>query len=141
MKYEPQTIYHIYNQGNNRQPIFFQEKNYIFFLNKMRTHLLPHVEILCYCLMPNHFHWLVYTKESACLPSNAVKPRAKYNGGISILKENRGNHLSDDSKSSDKYPVDYQQKLSRSIGTLLSSYTRAINKQEGRNRTATSEQS
>ena len=132
MKYEPQTIYHIYNQGNNRQPIFFNDDNYIFFLRKMRTHLLPYVDVLCYCLMPNHFHWLVYTKDTSCLLSDAVKPRAKFNGGVSILKEKNGN-LSDNLKSSDKYSsADYQQKLSRSIGTLLSSYTRAINKQEDR---------
>ena len=136
MKYEPQTIYHIYNQGNNHQPIFFQEKNYIFFLNKMRTHLLPHVEILCYCLMPNHFHWLVYTKESACLPSNAVKPRQLLNGGVSSLKQKDSSKSGGDSKSPPDYSTrnskDYQQNLSHAIGILLSSYTRAINKQEGR---------
>jgi putative transposase len=129
MKYHPQTIYHIYNQGNNQQPIFFNADNYIFFLQKMRKHLSPHVEFLSYCLMPNHFHWLVYTKDSACAPSNAVKPRQKFNGGVSILSEK---DWSDDLKSSDQYLEDYQQNLSRSIGTLLSSYTRAINKQEGR---------
>ena len=72
---------------------------------------------------------MVYTKESACEQNNTVKPRQKFNGGISRLNEK---NLSDDFKSSDKYSADYQQKLSRSIGTLLSSYTRAINKQENR---------
>ena len=55
MKFEPHTIYHIFNQGNNRQPIFFQERNYYFFLEKMKTHLLPYGDIIAYCLMPNHF--------------------------------------------------------------------------------------
>lgn len=130
MKYEPHTIYHIYNQGNNQQPIFFNDDNYIFFLRKMRKHLLPYVDFLCYCLMPNHFHWLVYTKEEACLPSNAVKPRQLFGGRI-IQNQSSG-----DSKSSDDYPLrysdDYQQNLSQAIATLLRSYTRAINKQENR---------
>lgn len=59
MHFETGDIYHIYNQGNNRQRIFFDRENYLFFLRKMREHLLPHVNILAYCLMPNHFHWMV----------------------------------------------------------------------------------
>lgn len=105
MRYEPNTVYHIYNQGNNRQKIFFTHANYLYFIKKMRTHLLPNVDILCYCLMPNHFHWLVYTKEEAC---------AIYQ------KNGQSNHI---------YP---QQNLSQSIGVLLSSYTHAINRQEKR---------
>lgn len=30
----------------------------------MRSRLLNHCDILAYCLMPNHFHMLVYTKSS-----------------------------------------------------------------------------
>lgn len=66
MKYSPNTIYHIYNQGNNKQIIFPEERNYIFFLKKVRKHLLPCVDILAYCLMPNHFHFLIYTNEKSC---------------------------------------------------------------------------
>ncbi|MFK7947925.1 MAG: transposase [Saprospiraceae bacterium] len=113
MQFEPNTIYHIYNQGNNRQQIFYKEENYIYFLRKMRKQLLPHVEFLAYCLMPNHFHWLVLTKESACLPSNSLKAGHRKSSG--------------DSKSPDDY---YIQNLSNSIAILLRSYTRAINKQE-----------
>lgn len=31
----------------------------MFFLKKVKKHLLPHVEIVAYCLMPNHFHFMV----------------------------------------------------------------------------------
>ncbi len=31
---EPNNLYHIYNQGNNRQQIFFDKENYYFFLEK-----------------------------------------------------------------------------------------------------------
>ena len=62
MRFYPEQVYHIYNRGNNRQKIFFEEENYVFFPRKVRRQLLPHVKMLCYCLMPNHFHFLIYTR-------------------------------------------------------------------------------
>lgn len=53
-------IFHIYNQGNNKGKIFFNEENYLYFIRKMREFILPYADIMAYCLMPNHFHILVY---------------------------------------------------------------------------------
>jgi putative transposase len=61
--YEVGQLYHVYNQGNNHQKIFFKRENYLFFLEKVRKELLPYTDILAYCLMPNHFHFLVCIKE------------------------------------------------------------------------------
>ncbi len=87
----PETFYHIYNRGNNRQPIFLLRDNYVYFLRKVRKHLFPHVKIVAYCLMPNHFHFLVNTNSD----------------------------------------ID-ESKFSNDLRVMLSSYTRAINKQENR---------
>jgi putative transposase len=68
--------YHVYNRGNNRQPIFFGEETYYFFLRRVRELLLVGEEptgvpepgsvgvgnrcsVVAYCLMPNHYHLLV----------------------------------------------------------------------------------
>ena len=59
MEFFENELYHIYNRGNNRQQIFFKPDNYLYFLNKVRKFLLPHCDILAYCLMPNHFHFLI----------------------------------------------------------------------------------
>lgn len=63
MQFQQHTLFHIYNRGNNRQTIFFERENYLYFLFKVRKYLLPHCEILSYCLMPNHFHLLIYADE------------------------------------------------------------------------------
>jgi REP element-mobilizing transposase RayT len=53
-------FYHIYNRGNNREPIFFERENYLFFLRRIREYFIPEeIEIIAYCLMPNHFHMLI----------------------------------------------------------------------------------
>lgn len=57
------SFYHIYNRGNNKQDIFFEEKNYYFFLNLFDKYLSPLVDVYAYCLMPNHFHFLIKVKE------------------------------------------------------------------------------
>ncbi|WP_293218612.1 MULTISPECIES: transposase [unclassified Microcoleus] len=55
------NYYHVYNRGNNRQLIFFERENYIYFLRQLRNHLITHgVDILAYCLIPNHYHLLVH---------------------------------------------------------------------------------
>lgn len=52
-------LYHIYNRGNYRQRIFFTEENYLFFLDKCHQYLQPFSDVLSWCLMPNHFHFLL----------------------------------------------------------------------------------
>lgn len=59
MNFSEHGLYHIYNRGNNKQKIFFKSDNYLYFLAKVRKFILPHCDILAYCLMPNHFHFLI----------------------------------------------------------------------------------
>ena len=52
-------FYHLYNRGNNLEPIFFERENYLFFLRQLRQYLLPVLDVIAYCLMPTHYHLLV----------------------------------------------------------------------------------
>jgi len=60
--FQPGEYYHLYNRGVNRERIFFEPENYLFFLSRLREHLLPVLEVVAYCLMPTHYHLLVYLK-------------------------------------------------------------------------------
>ncbi|MFN8343745.1 MAG: hypothetical protein U0X91_02005 [Spirosomataceae bacterium] len=56
---ECERYYHIYNRGVNGQTIFFEERNYDFFLRKYAQYVHPFVETFAYCLLKNHFHFLI----------------------------------------------------------------------------------
>jgi putative transposase len=63
MNFETGHLFHIYNQGNNQQQIFLKDENYFYFLNKIEEFVLPFADIFAYCLMPNHFHLMVYVNK------------------------------------------------------------------------------
>jgi putative transposase len=78
-----ESYYHVYARGNSRQEIFLKEDDYLHFLNVFRRYLcdeevknsagIPYeklgdsLEVLCYCLMPNHFHLLLYQQEEGAM--------------------------------------------------------------------------
>ncbi|MCD4747601.1 MAG: hypothetical protein K8R58_15000 [Bacteroidales bacterium] len=110
MEIEKGYIYHIYNQGNNRQKIFFNRDNYLFFLRKIKIHIIPYADILAWCLMPNHFHLMVLVNFEN-LPINTE--------GFA-LSEAFGQQSAK------------QRTINNSIGIMLRAYTNAINKEQKR---------
>lgn len=105
MEFEADHIFHIFNRGNNSQRLFFTRDNYLFFIEKIRTHVLPHADILAWCLMPTHFHLMVHVNDLHMERIEQVTP----------------SHLLNKTRS-----------FNDSIAILLRSYTRAIHKQENR---------
>lgn len=80
--YVKDGIYHIYNRGVEKRDIFLDEQDYKIFLYYLKSYFLPskqqeksklpysvrflksfdlseQIHLLVYCLMPNHFHFLV----------------------------------------------------------------------------------
>ncbi len=57
------AYYHIFNRGANKQNVFFNSENYVFFLKLLDKYLKDYVHVLAYCLLPNHFHLIIQVKE------------------------------------------------------------------------------
>lgn len=60
-----ESFYHIYNQGNNKQVIYNERSDYLYFLKLVREIALTKCEILAFCLMPNHFHFLIFSNKES----------------------------------------------------------------------------
>ncbi|MBP0613293.1 hypothetical protein J8J42_09555 [Chryseobacterium sp. cx-311] len=67
VKLEPGNYYHIFNRGNNGQDIFFENENYEFFLHRLDQYITPFCNIIAWVLLRNHFHLLVYIKETVAV--------------------------------------------------------------------------
>ena len=60
MQYHAGQYYHVYNRGVARQLIFFKRENYFFLLRSVKEFLNEdHLSFIAYCLMPNHYHFLI----------------------------------------------------------------------------------
>jgi REP element-mobilizing transposase RayT len=84
--------YHVYNRGNNRGNIFFEDKNYHYFLSKVKVAFEDKIDLISYCLMPNHFHFLVMVKEDGVLEQAMQKISTGYTRAINQAY-NRTGHL------------------------------------------------
>lgn len=83
------SFYHVYNRGLNKQDVFNDDDDYRVFMNLLKRNLgaetkinkrgwvYPNnhggLELLSYCLMPNHFHLLIYTKDNPRLLTELMR--------------------------------------------------------------------
>ncbi|MDQ6756141.1 MAG: transposase [Bacteroidota bacterium] len=65
MFFIPNECYHIYNRGNNKNLLFYNDDNYLLFLNKIQKTIKPFCDILCWTFMPNHFHLMINANEKS----------------------------------------------------------------------------
>jgi putative transposase len=82
---------HIIQRGNNREPIFFSEDDYSFFLEVIREAKSKYpCFIYGYCLMTNHFHLLAEPKEADNLSLFMKLLGAKYVRYINKIHKRTG---------------------------------------------------
>ncbi|PWA06424.1 transposase [Flavobacterium psychrotolerans] len=109
---EPDTYYHIYNRGINSDKIFSSEENYLFFLSKFATYINPVCDVFAYCLMPNHFHFLI-----------KVKSESEIETFVKVQNFDKG-----DKAKQEKGLHSFDSIVSKQIGKFISSYSQAYNK-------------
>jgi REP element-mobilizing transposase RayT len=105
--------YHIFNRGNNRESIFFEERNYHYFMKLYSKYIVPVAETYAYCLLGNHFHFLV-----RICSEDEIRER-------NLIEEGNPKGLQDLSGLVVTTP-------SMQFGKLFNAYTKAINKAYGR---------
>jgi putative transposase len=75
--------YHLYNRGVNKQIVFRDQEDYAVFLNLLKRYLddrpvkdnkgreyewlHDRLELLAFCLMPNHWHLLIYQHDKEAM--------------------------------------------------------------------------
>jgi len=107
---EPSCFYHIYNRGINSETLFKEERNYSYFLEKYNYYLSPVANTLAYCLLGNHFHFLIQIKNRDELKSFTQESKTHPKQGL--------------------HSTDFV--VSKQFAKHFSSYTQAINKAFGR---------
>lgn len=61
MKYEDENYYHIYNRGAHKEKLFYSDENFSFCLGLFGKYVREYrVSVVAYCLMPNHYHTVLY---------------------------------------------------------------------------------
>lgn len=106
----PERYYHIYNHGNSDDNIFLNDDNYSYFLKRYMYFINPIIDTFAYCLMPNHFHFVIQVKtEKEILLYHNVSEKDKQ-----MI-----------SKSMSVY-------LSQQFSNLFNSYSKAFNKMHNR---------
>jgi putative transposase len=52
--------YHVFHHAVGHENLFREKDNYRYFLQKLNFHIDGYCELRAWCLMPNHFHLLIY---------------------------------------------------------------------------------
>jgi len=112
-----EKIYHVYNRAIGDEVMFKHSENYKYFLGLYENYITPVAHTYCYCLMPNHFHFLIRirTEEELLLYIND-----KYGFGKIKNPEALPLHVRE---------VLVSHKLSQIFSHLFNSYSQAYNKQ------------
>ncbi|WP_294302356.1 transposase [uncultured Chryseobacterium sp.] len=99
-----ECFYHVFNRGINGQRLFFDDQNYHYFLFLMRRKIASVASVYAYCLLRNHFHFLI-----------RIKPEQEIRQAFP-----------------EKSKTEVSKIISQQFSNTFNSYTQAINKHFGR---------
>jgi len=68
MKFADDKYYHIFNRGAHNARIFFSPQNYGYLLSLVQKYALQYrVTVIAYCLLPNHYHFVLKQGEQGSM--------------------------------------------------------------------------
>ncbi|PWN07966.1 hypothetical protein [Rhodohalobacter mucosus] len=117
---EEGNFYHLYNRGANRSKIFWSDSDFRKFIELYRFYLYPAVETYSWCLLRNHFHFLVRVRTKEDQTELFKRDRELFKAGFFHGKLN---------------PATSPYNVSRQLSHLMNRYTRFINKKRQRSGT------
>ncbi len=108
--------YHIYNRGAGRQSIFLNHENYIYVLRLLKEVAAEClVTVIAYCLLPNHYHWLL--RQDGDTPAGKVPTRVfgSYSQAFNLANHRTGALFEGRFKAIDVESDEYLHHLCRYI--------------------------
>jgi REP element-mobilizing transposase RayT len=102
--------YHVYNRGCNHERIFANDGNYNFLLKRAKAILKDcPLSVIAYCLMPNHYHFLLRPEEDDALSRFIQRLFNSYTQAFNKQQERSGTLFEGRAKSkfvdSDEYVI------------------------------------
>jgi len=87
-------FYHFFNRANSQSDkLFYQDRNYRYFLKLWTTYMDKYFEVWSYCLIANHFHFLVRVRvnDTPCLAMESWRRLAiSYTQAVNKQENRRG---------------------------------------------------
>ena len=112
----PGAVYHIFQRGNNKQDIFLDDADRLYFLKLLAgTRKMFNYLLHCYVLMNNHFHMTIETPSST--PISEIMQSVSFNYAVYFNKrhERIGHLFQDRFKGIMVEKDDYLLRLSRYV--------------------------
>lgn len=65
--------YHIYNRTVGKELLFNRDENWDYFMRKWWQYIGPYTSTYAYCLLPNHFHFLIKIKKLTAASKELIR--------------------------------------------------------------------
>lgn len=154
--YIPNSVYHIYNRGVEKRKIFMDEQDHKVFLNYLKEYLSPQpdfkdmlkdftlkgqtfkglpkqtknyfgeIELLAFCLMPNHIHLIIKQKDKDSIKKFTQSLFTRYATYFNKRYQRTGSLFQGRYKATNAINKDYLLDLSRYIHKNPLKYTSNI---------------
>ena len=117
---QPNSSYHIFNHANGFENVFREPENCRYFIEKYCLYISPIAETYAYCLMPNHFHLVVWIRRRETIEKIIINSNSSFSKVLNFGKAEKIKN-----EIVEKY-------ISKQFANFFSCYTQSFNKRYDR---------